>query len=589
MKINNIYILLILVFFANVSSLHSQSFFLKEIDKELEIGKIPKSFYSIKPSKLSQTDLAFYYKLMAKYNDIYNYEDKALDYFIKSKKQYLKCKDPDNAMDLNLDIAFLLSANFKDVVLPQKYIDEYMEYAFKTKNDLKIVKGYVEIASLYLEDTSKSLSYFRKALQLNKKVKDTLQQSRIYNNMSVVFNEYANMPDSGLYYLKKDLIILNKYKDSSNICMNLINQASSHYNMKNYDKAIELLKLAKKNKSLDFRKNSYARINYLLYLNSKTAGYIPQALNYLEESMAYKDSINEDKIKVAITDIDTRYRTQEKELENLTLKNKLQVNNTITYTIIGLFIVFVIVGLLFYKNFMNRKKISEQKGLIEIQKLQNNLKEQELNQIDVMLESQETERQRIANELHDNLGSMLATLKLNFENLRQKKQELATEESNLYDKTDALIEEAYQEIRNISHLKNLGVIGNEGLVIAVKKMAEKMSVIKKLKINVIPYGLSERLENALEVTVYRIVQELATNIIKHSKATEVNIYLTQHSNQNLNVIIEDNGVGFNPKDKAKSEGIGLKNIERKVEQMNGTFTIDSIISKGTTIIIDIPL
>ena len=87
MKINNIYILLILVFFANVSSLHSQSFFLKEIDKELEIGKIPKSFYSIKPSKLSQTDLAFYYKLMAKYNDIYNYEDKALDYFIKSKKQ----------------------------------------------------------------------------------------------------------------------------------------------------------------------------------------------------------------------------------------------------------------------------------------------------------------------------------------------------------------------------------------------------------------------------------------------------------------------------------------------------------------------
>jgi hypothetical protein len=206
-----------------------------------------------------------------------------------------------------------------------------------------------------------------------------------------------------------------------------------------------------------------------------------------------------------------------------------------------------------------------------------------------MLESQETERQRIANELHDNLGSMLATLKLNFENLRQKKQELATEESNLYDKTDALIEEAYQEIRNISHLKNLGVIGNEGLVIAVKKMAEKMSVIKKLKINVIPYGLSERLENTLEVTVYRIVQELATNIIKHSKATDVNIYLTQHSNQNLNIIIEDNGVGFNPKDKAKSEGIGLKNIERKVEQMNGTFTIDSIISKGTTIIIDIPL
>jgi signal transduction histidine kinase len=206
-----------------------------------------------------------------------------------------------------------------------------------------------------------------------------------------------------------------------------------------------------------------------------------------------------------------------------------------------------------------------------------------------MFESQEKERQRIANELHDNLGSLLATLKFNFQNLKRQKEVLEDKENQLFEKTDSLIDEAYQEVRNISHLKNLGVIGSHGLEIAVKKMAEKMSILKKLTINVIPFGLNERLENQKEITIFRMIQELCTNIIKHSHATEVNIYLTQHNKTDINIIIEDNGRGFDIKTIVSKDGIGLKSIEKKVEQMGGTFTIDSVINKGTTIIIDLPI
>ena len=82
---------------------------------------------------------------------------------------------------------------------------------------------------------------------------------------------------------------------------------------------------------------------------------------------------------------------------------------------------------------------------------------------------------------------------------------------------------------------------------------------------------------------------MCTNIIKHSAANEVNIYLTQPNPKEINIIIEDNGTGFDPKKTTQNEGIGLKSIEKKVEQMGGTFTIDSILTKGTTIIIDLPL
>jgi signal transduction histidine kinase len=120
-------------------------------------------------------------------------------------------------------------------------------------------------------------------------------------------------------------------------------------------------------------------------------------------------------------------------------------------------------------------------------------------------------------------------------------------------------------------------------------MAEKMSVLEKLKINVIPFGLTERLDNTIEVALFRMIQELCTNIIKHSQATEVNIYLTQGTPNEINIIIEDNGKGFDPKNILIKTGIGLKNIEKKVEQMGGIFTVDSILTKGTTIIIDLPL
>jgi signal transduction histidine kinase len=152
-----------------------------------------------------------------------------------------------------------------------------------------------------------------------------------------------------------------------------------------------------------------------------------------------------------------------------------------------------------------------------------------------------------------------------------------------------LIEDAYQRVRNISHLKNLGVIGSEGLLVAVNQMATKMTVLEKLRINVIPHGLDQRLDNTVEVFIFRMIQELCTNVIKHAQASEVNIYLTQQDNHEINIIVEDNGKGFDPKTITNTEGIGLKSIEKKVEQLGGTFNIDSAIGKGTTIVIDLPI
>jgi signal transduction histidine kinase len=587
---------LLLTLFFIVSICFGQNQTLKTIDKAIDKGNSEEALQQlskIKISNLTAQDIGYYYYLTAKSYGRENNDDKAIHNYLIAKKQYLKAKVTEKAMDINLDIAFIIHSYHNDTNKYESYIKEYMDYALSSKNESKILKGYIQIASLKInqKEAQESLHYFQKAILLNKRVKDKKLESKTYNNLSVLFSDVLFLPDSSLYYLQKDNALLKQEKkpNPSYICYNLMNQASNYSYLHQHQKAIELLQQADTLPLIEYKKDTKENINRFLYSNYKETQNLHKALYHLEIANTFHDSLNLENQNIAINNFDTKYKTQEKELENLRLKTNIKNNRILLYSFIFLFIVFVTISILGYKNSIKKKKIAEQEQLIEIQKLEKTLKEQELNEIDLILESQEKERQHIANELHDNLGSMLATLKLNFQNLKRQKEDVNQQENKLYDKTDELIEEAYQKVRNISHLKNLGVIGSEGLLVAVNKMAEKMSVLDKLNIQVIPFGLTQRLDNTIEVTLFRMIQELCTNIIKHSQASEVNIYLTQGNTSEINIIIEDNGKGFDPKTSVSKSGIGLKNIEKKVEQMGGTFTIDSILTKGTTIIIDLPL
>ena len=230
------------------------------------------------------------------------------------------------------------------------------------------------------------------------------------------------------------------------------------------------------------------------------------------------------------------------------------------------------------------EKITAEKDfIIEREKTTNLLKQQELTAIDAMIEGQEKERQRIANDLHDDLGGLMANVKLHFDALKDQKS------PELFSRTNLLIDEVYQKIRSIAHAKNSGVIAKQGLLKAVQNMADKISSSNKISINVIDYGLENRLENSLELTIFRIIQELVTNVIKHANANEVTIHFTNHDDC-LNIMVEDNGKGFNPSQITKTKkGMGISSIDKRVEHLNGTMTIESEQHQGTTIIIDIPI
>lgn len=206
--------------------------------------------------------------------------------------------------------------------------------------------------------------------------------------------------------------------------------------------------------------------------------------------------------------------------------------------------------------------------------------------LDALINGQESERERIANDLHDRLGSMLGALKLQMTTIGDKFGEAQTDFVAKYNSALNLLDSASTAVHDIAYdLKSITLI-REGMVAALFKLKQDYEVSGKVQINLFPYGLEKRLDPTLELTLYRIIQELVNNAVKHSNCKKIDIHLTKDE-KSLVLIVEDDGDGFDP-DKAQM-GLGLKNIKQRSLKINASFKVDSTVGKGTSVIIETPL
>ncbi len=350
------------------------------------------------------------------------------------------------------------------------------------------------------------------------------------------------------------------------------------------------------NKNLDsayFYWNKSAGLSKRLrnnWYNERLASWIHQDMREMDSAYYYLDKSIRTEIKldgkqqrVQSSLLAIENQTEKLKLDKLQLDNRRKTNQNYLIIALSLLVIGTITAAFLQQNTTKKRKLAEQEAFIEQQKVETLLKEQELVSLDAMIAGQEKERTKVANELHDDLGSLMATVKLHFDNVKVDQKDPAMK--NAQD----LLEKAYQKIRGMAHAKNSGVMAKQGLLPAVQKMARTINETNAIEITVEDFGLVDRMENSLELTIFRIIQELVANIIKHAGATKATIQFTQHED-NINIIVEDNGKGFDMSAaKRSSSGMGLGTIEKRIEHLEGSFTVDSIQGKGTSILIDIPV
>ncbi|MEQ9305175.1 MAG: sensor histidine kinase, partial [Marinoscillum sp.] len=191
---------------------------------------------------------------------------------------------------------------------------------------------------------------------------------------------------------------------------------------------------------------------------------------------------------------------------------------------------------------------------------------------------------RIAMELHDNLGSILVTLNMFADSLQKKTDPVAQKELAL--KISEVAQVANEATRKISHSLDSGVLKHFGLETAVKELIDALNESETIEVSS-HIQVTKKLDSNLSLNVYRIIQELINNTLKHAGASKITIDLNQIKD-NLSLIYGDNGVGFELGDE-QPKGMGLKNLESRVDSMEGSINIESKKGTGTTTIIEIPI
>jgi signal transduction histidine kinase len=221
--------------------------------------------------------------------------------------------------------------------------------------------------------------------------------------------------------------------------------------------------------------------------------------------------------------------------------------------------------------------------LLQEQKIEKIKSEAQIRILNATIDGKETERKDIAETLHDNVSALLSSASLH---LQATRKQFNGETPIEIEKTQQIINEAAEKIRNLSHTLISSVLLKFGLKYAIKEMAEKYTN-SELQVDTRLDKLRRYHQN-FEIKTYNIIQEFINNIIKHSEANNALIQMTEKDNKII-LTITDNGIGFDKAKIASKKGIGINQIEARIHMMQGHFRIDSKKGNGTKIFIELPI
>jgi len=314
-----------------------------------------------------------------------------------------------------------------------------------------------------------------------------------------------------------------------------------------------------------------------------------QAYEYKIKETTLRDSLNSDRMQRNIAELEVKFDTEKKERkileQNLIIEKDKRQKNQIILGLVALGVLLVFTYFFFRKRLKDQKTIASQKEAIQQQEIKELQQENKLLALNSMIEGQEAERLRIAKDLHDSLGGLLSTVKAHFTTIQKEIEQL--EQLNITEKTNNLIDEACIEVRRISHNMMPQALSISGLEGAVEDIAESLrdeGYKTTLEFNNLP----KKMDTTKEVMIYRLIQEVISNMRKHAKAESILIQMLGHKNE-LSIILEDDGKGFQYEEAIAKGGLGLKSINSRVQFLDGTIHWDSQPNQGTTLTINIPI
>ncbi|GGD54682.1 sensor histidine kinase [Muriicola marianensis] len=258
---------------------------------------------------------------------------------------------------------------------------------------------------------------------------------------------------------------------------------------------------------------------------------------------------------------------------------KLRNRNVLALILAIALLLIIVIGVLLYRNFQHKLTLRQKK--LDRMEL-----ESRLLTIEAALNGEERERARVASELHDGLGSLLSGIKFSYQNILPSRDDSKIN-MEAYSKGMYMLDNALAEVRRIAHNMMPATLIKFGLDTALRDFCSEADQREDLIISYQSIGLEEmELEQSESLAIYRIIQELVHNAIKHAKAKKVIVQLIFSAGK-LNITVEDDGIGFNPELTDRSKGIGWNSISNRINLLRGELDLQTSPGKGTSVHISV--
>ena len=491
---------------------------------------------------------------------------------------------------------------------------------FEKVNDYKwLAKCYKGLGNSLMQarDNIGATQQFKLAAMIYKNLGLKNDEGLVYGNIARAFS-VGDMLDSAIYYNDKAILIANELPGAVQLHF-ITNMSAAQFLSKKgqYARATEAIqkaqKIAESKQDISMlgavyhisgamavdQKDFKTALKYSLLsyeIHQKSGNYSGQVESLKELSKAYSrvgdyknayetrveymglnDSLFSANSAKEINELNVKFQTSEKEKkiaeQNLLITNKNIRLRNLLFTLIA---AGLLISLLLALYFQRRKTF--QQSLVTLKK------EQDISLLKALMTGEEKERNRLARELHDGLGGILAAAQMQISNVETNGQQ---DELVKKQKATELVSQAATESRRIAHNLLPETLLRYGLDEALKEYSKSITESKLMQLDYESVGMQLKLDQSAGLSIYRIIQELVNNIIKHSGATEALVQLHREA-EKLSITVEDNGKGFAPQQNGKT-GIGLSNIRSRVSYLNGSLDIRSEEQKGTSVYIEIQL
>lgn len=557
---------------------------------------------------------SYLFGIGAKYEEAIASIDKAISFYqmvntTKARKQeanaygekgnYFRSKnDLNRSAEFHLKSIALLEQIGMESELPIRYCNMSMLFG-----DIGELEKQREYAHKALESAKRGGSKVHTQmaftiLAYSYSMRDENQLAKAYlDSAKISFNEYSNVDFIVVYYLVAAQVHRNLDQlDSSFYYFDRCLEASKRYNYghgkaesqvemgeisllrKQYGDAEKYLlagiKEAEAINSFDILDDAYRNLADMY----AATGRYELAYVFFQKYKSANDSIVNMESKRNVAELERKYDTEKKGKQILLQQTQLQKGKILNFILLGSATTVLVIFVLSYRNYRQKRKLQQQR-IAELET------EKQLSATEAVLKGEEQERSRLAKDLHDGLGGMLSGIKYSL-NAMKGNLIMTPDNHQAFERSMDMLDSSIQEMRRVAHNMMPEALVRFGLDTALKDYCNDLNQGGALQINYQSIGLADdNPDQTTAINIYRIVQELIGNTLKHAASTAAIVQVTK-TGRLLAVTVEDDGKGFDTTDLERSKGMGWTNIRHRVDFLKGKLDIRSAPGGGTSVHIE---